>query len=354
MNVNELQRLIETLQKSIRDHWKELAESEARTRTTLVDPLLGGLGWDTANLNHVKREYRPRSSGGRVDYALFKDGQKEPAVLVEAKKLSTHATGQELLPGGPATTNLPTTLRDAAVQGLSYCLYEEIQYVAVTDGQRWDIYDVCKGGFMDEKRIASFDLMSPTAAKDCSQVQVLWRHPIKPPKSDSKPSKKDKAQLPLPILFIHGQRVGDAGYVLTKSGVRNKRYPKPHPPGTKWVVDGYSLDANGYILDLNGERDRRYENPYPPNTMWIVDGLPLDEERRVLTFDGRRDENFKVPCPHGTKRIVDGLFLDAAGWRLTRYGYPDERYKEPYPLGRKRSEGRQRNRSMGRQRHRGF
>ena len=353
MNVNELQRLIETLRKSIRDHREELAESETRTRTTLVDPLLGGLGWDTANLNHVKREYRAGSSGGRVDYALFKDGQEEPAVLVEAKKLSTHKTGQEPLSGELATTKLQT-LRDAAVQGLGYCLYEEIQYVAVTDGQRWDIYDVCKGGFIDEKRIASFDLMSPTAAKDCSQAHVLWRHPIKPPMSESKPSKKEETQRPLPLPFINGQRVGDDGYVLTKSGVRNKRYPKPHPPGTKWVVDGYSLDADGYILGPNGERDKRYEKPYPPNTKWIVDGLPLDEERRVLTFDGRRDENFKVPCPHGTKRIVDGLFLDAAGWRLTRYGYPDERYKEPYPLGRKRSEGRKHNRSMGRQRRGAF
>ena len=319
MNVNELQRLIETLQKSISDHREELAESEIRTRTALVDPLLGGLGWDMANLNHVKREYG-LGSGYKADYALFKDGQKKPAVLVEAKKLSRHTTGQEILPGEPEITKLPTTLRDAAVQGLSYCLYEEIQYVAVTDGLRWYIFDACKGGFMAKKLIASFDVMSPTATEDCLQARALWRHPIKPPMSESKPSKKEETQRPLPLPFINGQRVDDDGYVLTKSGVRDKRYTVPYPPGTNWVVDG----------------------------------IPLNKEGWVLTPKGNRATKFKIPCPTNTARIIGEAFVDAAGWRLKRDGHPDERYKEPHPLGRKRSEGRKRNRSMGRQRHRGF
>lgn len=331
MNVNELQELIEKLRKSISDHRDELAGSETRTRTALVDPLLDKLGWDMADLSHVKREYGV-GSGYKADYALFKDGQEKPVVLVEAKSLSTHTTGQEPLPGGPVTTNLPKTLREAAVQGLGYCLYEEIQYVAVTDGQRWDIYDVCKGGFIDEKRIASFDLMSPTAAEDCLQAHVLWRHPIKQPKSESKPSKKEDTQLSLPIPFIHGQRVDADGYVLTKNGKRDKRYPTPYHPGTKWVVDGFPLNKEGWVLTPKGNRATRFKMPCPTNTKRILDSGNrhfLDAEGYVLTKRGKRDKRYPTPYPTGAVEFVDGLPVDEEGWVLTKNGERDRRYLEP-------------------------
>ena len=334
MNVNELQRLIETLQKSISDHREELAESEIRTRTALVDPLLGGLGWDMANLNHVKREYG-LGSGYKADYALFKDGQKKPAVLVEAKKLSRHTTGQEILPGEPEITKLPTTLRDAAVQGLSYCLYEEIQYVAVTDGLRWYIFDACKGGFMAKKLIASFDVMSPTATEDCLQARALWRHPIKPPMSESKPSKKEETQRPLPLPFINGQRVDDDGYVLTKSGVRDKRYTVPYPPGTKWVVDGFPLNKEGWVLTPKGNRATKFKIPCPTDTKRIVDLGPdhrhfLNAEGYVLTKNGKRDKRYPKPYPPGAVEFVDELPVDEEGWVLTKSGVRDKRYTVPY------------------------
>ena len=336
MDVNELRELIERLRKSIRDHRNELAGSETATRNTLVDPLLGRLGWDTANLDHVKREYGVGMDKKKVDYALFKDSQEKPAVLVEAKKLSTHTTGQEILPGEPEITKLPTALRGAAVQGLGYCLYDEIQYVAVTDGQRWDIYDVCKGGFIDEKRIARFDLMSPTAAEDCSQAYALWRRPIKPPKSDSKPSKEEETQRLLLIPFIHGQRVDDDGYVLTKNGKRDKRFTIPYPTGTKWVVDGFPLNKEGWVLTPRGNRATRFKMPCPPNTKRIVDRDSgnrhfLDAEGYVLTKSGTRDKRYeKKPYPPGAVEFVDGLPVDEEGYVLTKSGKRDKRYLDPY------------------------
>ena len=320
MDVNELRELIERLRKSIRDHRNELAGSETATRNTLVDPLLGGLGWDTANLDHVKREYGVGMDKKKVDYALFKDSQERPAVLVEAKKLSTY---QDFL-------------RDAAIQGVGYCLTAEIRYVAVTDGLRWYIYDACKGGFMDEKLIASFDLMSPTAAEDCSQAYALWRRPIKPPKSDSKPSKEEETQRLLLIPFIHGQRVDDDGYVLTKNGKRDKRFTIPYPTGTKRVVDGFPLNKEGWVLTLRGNRATRFKMPCPPNTKRIVDRDSgnrhfLDAEGYVLTKSGTRDKRYeKKPYPPGAVEFVDGLPLDEEGWVLTSKGKRDKRYIEPY------------------------
>ena len=124
---------------------------EANTRSVLIDPLLRELGWATDDLAQVRREYSVGRS--KVDYALFKDGEQKPAVLIEAKKLSTYR-------------NL---LRDAAIQGVGYCLTAEIRYVAVTDGGRWDIYDTYQSGetrnasvhVLDRMWLKSVDLFDP-------------------------------------------------------------------------------------------------------------------------------------------------------------------------------------------------
>lgn len=347
--VDDLRDLIETLKNRIRDHGAGLARSEMETRNVLVDQLLSKLGWDMGNPDHVKREHNVGI--GNVDYALFKDGKESSVLLVEAKKLSTHTTGQKVLPGVPETEKLPKILRDAAIQGLGYCLATEVRYVAVTDGRRWDIYDVCREGFLDGKRIAFFDLMADSAVADCLRATVLWRLDVergdKGKKPPVQPPKKQTRE------FAHGMRVDAAGYVLGSSGKRDKRYGR-RPRGTKWVVGGHSLDAAGYVLDSTGKRDKQHKQPYPPNTMYIVDRRPLDKDRWVLTFDGKRDQDFKIPCPDETKRIVDGFFLDAYRWRLTKDGDQNESFKQPYPLGGKRSVGSKRANSMGRRRRGGF
>ena len=122
--VDSLRELIETLGRLIREHGSGLARSETETRSKLVDRLLTELGWDMGNPDHVKLEHNVGI--GNADYALFKDGEEKPAVLVEAKKLSTHTTGQEGLPGVSETEKLPKILRDAAIQGLGYCLADEV------------------------------------------------------------------------------------------------------------------------------------------------------------------------------------------------------------------------------------
>ena len=180
---------------------------------------------------------------------------------------------------------------------------------------------MCKGGFIDEKRIARFDLMSPTAAEDCSQAYALWRRPIKPPKSDSKPSKEEETQRLLPIPFIHKQRVDD---------------DRRHPPGTKRVVDGFPLNKEGWVLTPRGNRATRFKIPCPPNTKRIVDPDSgnrhfLDAEGYVLTKSGTRDKRYeKKPYPPGAVEFVDGLPVDEEGYVLTKSGKRDKRYLDPY------------------------
>lgn len=333
---------IEKLREQINANPDERKWDEANTCSVLIDPLLRELGWATDDLSQVKRQHPV--GRGKVDYALFKDGEQKPAVLIEAKRLSDPVRSGPL-GGMPETGNSSKTLRlrDAAIQGIGYCLAAEVQYLAVTDGRRWYIYDACEKGFMDEKLKTSFDLMAESAIDKCLRATVLWRQGVNLVDKGREPGKKPPVQTPKNQTreFVHGMRVDAAGYVLTKSGKRHKGYGG-RPRGTKWVVDGHSLDAAGRLLDSNGKRDKQYEQPYPPNTMYIVDRRPLDKDRWVLTFDGKRDQDFKIPCPDETKQIVDGLFLDAYRWRLTKDGEQNKSFKQPYPLGGKRSAGSKR------------
>ena len=124
----------------IAEHNSALRQNETLTRTTLVDPLLRGLGWDTTDPGQVFVEYRTES--GIVDYALL-GGDGKPEVIVEAKKL-----------GSP--------LRSAVAQAAGYCLSEDLPRFAVTDGRHWELYEMSRPGPLAERRVLFFDLSEPT------------------------------------------------------------------------------------------------------------------------------------------------------------------------------------------------
>ena len=151
MPLENLLTLIEKLRERIDNHGDALRQSEALTRYALIDPLLRELGWDTEDPDVVVPEYS--SGSGRVDYALCKNGKS--VIMLEAKKLDT-------------------PLNDAIGQGIQYCLVEGTEYFAVTDGQRWEIYETHKPVPIDDKRIIQFDLKDPSAAA-CLKALALWR-----------------------------------------------------------------------------------------------------------------------------------------------------------------------------------
>ena len=74
MPLEELLSVVETLRGRIAAHGPALRQSEALTRYALIDPLLRGLGWDTADPSQVLVEYH--SGGGSADYALVGSGWK--------------------------------------------------------------------------------------------------------------------------------------------------------------------------------------------------------------------------------------------------------------------------------------
>lgn len=95
---------------------------EQNTKASLVEPIIDALGWDIYDPDEVHREYRRRGSDNPVDYALLL--LRAPRLFVEAKGL-----GENL--DDPRWAN----------QTISYAAVAGVEWVALTDGVEWRIYN---------------------------------------------------------------------------------------------------------------------------------------------------------------------------------------------------------------------
>ena len=148
-----LMHVIETLQERMRRDGDTIGSNEIRTRTALVDPLLNALGWDTTDPAMVIPEYA--AGGGVADYALLKvmpDGNTPVIAFIEAKRL-----------------NEP--LESHRAQMLNYANMSGVKYAGLTNGDRWELYEVFKEAPLHERRILDVSLLREPAI-DCA-VQLL-------------------------------------------------------------------------------------------------------------------------------------------------------------------------------------
>jgi hypothetical protein len=95
---------------------------EQDTKAALIVPILRALGWDIEDLEDVKLEYRRRPSDNPVDYALFL--LRTPRLFIEAKSLGSHLGDGKW-----------------ASQILNYATVAGVEWVALTDGDEWRIYN---------------------------------------------------------------------------------------------------------------------------------------------------------------------------------------------------------------------
>ena len=95
---------------------------EQNTKAVLIDPVLRALGWNTENVDEVRREYRRRPQDKPVDYALLLN--RDPVLFVEAKGLDEELGD-----------------RRWASQIISYASVAGVAWVALSDGEEWRIYN---------------------------------------------------------------------------------------------------------------------------------------------------------------------------------------------------------------------
>ena len=153
MALDDLKKTIETLRERIQAHRPYLEGYETRTRQVLIDPMLRTLGWDVGDPNSVELEYGIRRKW--ADYALMESGR--PIAVVEAKSLGTPLNDDEKM------------------QALNYANMDGIDYMAVTNGDHWQMFDVFKRGQLDNRILMEFQLTRDEPYACALQALGLWR-----------------------------------------------------------------------------------------------------------------------------------------------------------------------------------
>ena len=250
MALGSLQRVIEKLQKTIEAHRGYLAENETRTRQVLIDPLLQKLGWNVSNPNIVQLEYQVRE--GRPDYALMSKGK--PVAVVEAKRLGSD-------------------LDEVITQAFNYANPDGIDYIIVTDGDKWEMYDVFKKARLEERLLMKLELSQQLADKNAEQAWAMRKPNLTAKKPDFKPpkrvSKRDKAPKP-PKLPRRNWYSLDSG----------KRYPPDTKPSRLKIGDSVDVEVN-FWLDVIHEV-----------VTWLINEEKLSEQHCPILIGKRVKRTF--------------------------------------------------------------
>lgn len=167
--LDDLQAVIEQLQNMIKTRDDYLSGKETRTRQVLIDPLLQQLGWEVSDPDAVQLEYGIEKK--RADYALMSNAR--PVAVIEAKPLGNSLE------------------RGVITQVITYAVEDTIPYIIVTNGDRWEMYEVFKEVDLEDKKLMEFELSQQPAHEIALQVLRIW----KPNLASGKPKKAMKPVL---------------------------------------------------------------------------------------------------------------------------------------------------------------
>jgi predicted type IV restriction endonuclease len=118
--------LVETLRRCEKwlDRYRDQGRSvgEQNTKAGLIEPILEALGWDVRDPDEVHREYRRLPGDNPVDYALLL--LRTPRLFVEAKGIGENLNDSKW-----------------ANQIIAYATAAGVEWVALTNGAEWRIYN---------------------------------------------------------------------------------------------------------------------------------------------------------------------------------------------------------------------
>ena len=156
MLLEPLVSVLAEVKERLERHDQELRQSEALTRSALIDPVLRALGWNTEDPNLARPEYAV--SDGKADYALLSPEGKA-VVIVEVKSLGRSLEQDRELD-----------------QLLRYAFADGIPYGVLTNGNNWHAYDLkIPGVAMKERRIMETAIADAEPYQCALQLLYLWR-----------------------------------------------------------------------------------------------------------------------------------------------------------------------------------
>jgi predicted type IV restriction endonuclease len=105
---------------------------EAQTKESFINPLISALGWDIADFDEVKLEYKHTKKATPVDYALLID--MTPKLYVEAKQLGSNLDDFKWI-----------------AQILTYSTMAGVKWALLTDGNHYKLYNTTAEARLEEK-----------------------------------------------------------------------------------------------------------------------------------------------------------------------------------------------------------
>ena len=180
MALDDLKEVIETLQGIINTHHDYLFKKEARTRLVLINPLLQALGWDVSNPAAVQIEYQVKKK--RADYVLIRERRDVPIAVIEAKGLGN------------------TLADDETTQAHIYANQAGIDYMIVTDGDRWKMFKAYGRGVLEDRQIMEFQLSQDLSHECMLQALRIWNSNL----ASGSPKEAMKPVLEPPLDKIEG------------------------------------------------------------------------------------------------------------------------------------------------------
>ena len=143
--------------------------SEAQTKVSLINPILEGLGWDTADMDEVSLEYKHKPQDNPVDYALFL--QRSPCLFVEAKSLDTNLDDHKWRSQAVNYANAAGVRWCVLTDGDKYCIYNSHAPVAVA--QKLFRMSTISDPTQDESTLDTLGLLSKEALSG-NLIDELW------------------------------------------------------------------------------------------------------------------------------------------------------------------------------------
>jgi len=148
--------LIVELRERMNKYADLLQGNEALTRYALIDSLLRALGWNTEDPDQVIPEFSTPNND-RIDYVLkMRTGAgDEKKIVIEAKSLGTQWDSE------------------VVTKVLMYAIKVGAKIAVITDGNRWEIYDVTREAELDKKLILAWQIKEGTPSDVALKVLAI-------------------------------------------------------------------------------------------------------------------------------------------------------------------------------------
>lgn len=130
--------------------------SEQDTKGSMIEPILASLGWDTSDLEEVRREYKHNPKDLPVDYAFLSQGK--PIMFVEAKAIGHGIDEHKWMS-----------------QIVNYANSAGVEICVLTNGDEYRVFNTHAKVPVEEKQIARISLVDDDPQKAFTLLEGLSR-----------------------------------------------------------------------------------------------------------------------------------------------------------------------------------